>query len=209
MVLHKMSHKRLLSHLAGPLLLGITLALPVAARITCCDVDGRKTCGDPPPRQCLDKAKTVFDKGGVAKEVEAPITAEQRAARDAEAARKVEEEKLAAEQARRDRALLDSYTNEKEIDLARDRALADIEKNAEQARNRLDAALQKQQKLVQEREFYQKKPVPPRLAAQIRDNDNEIAAQQKDLAQKDVDVAAVKERYEADKMRFRRLTGKK
>lgn len=194
--------------LAGTLL-GVALALPAAAKITCCDVDGKRTCGDPPPPQCLTKAKTVFDKGGVAREVEPPLTGEQRAARAAEEARKVEESKKAAEQARRDRALLDSYTNEKEIDLARDRALADIEKNAEQAHNRLDAAMKKKNKLEQEKEFYQKKPVPPVLAAQIKDTENEIAAQQKILAQKDIDIAAVRDRYDADKVRYRQLIGKK
>lgn len=193
--------------LAGALL-GVAAALPAAAKITCCEVDGKRTCGDPPPPQCLTKSKTVFDKGGVAKEVEPPLTSEQRAAIEAEKARKVEEDKRAAEQARRDRALLDSYTNEKEIDFARDRALADLEKNAEQARNRLDAALKKKQKLDQEKEFYQKKPVPAALSAQLKDNENEIAAQQKILEQKDVDVAAIKERFGADKARYLQLRGK-
>jgi flagellar biosynthesis GTPase FlhF len=193
--------------LAG-LLLGTAVAFPAAAKVTCCEVDGKRTCGDPPPPQCLSKARTVFDKGGVAKEVEAPLTAEQRAAIEAEKVRKVEEDKRAAEQARRDRALLDSYTNEKEVDAARDRALADLEKNAEQARNRLDAAMKKKQKLEQEKEFYQKKPMPAALAAQLKDNENEIAAQQKILEQKDADVAAVKERYATDKARYLQLRGK-
>lgn len=189
-------------------LLGMAVALPAAAKITCCEVDGKRTCGDPPPPQCLNKAKTVFDKGGVAREVEPPLTAEQRAAREAEKARKIEEEKQAAEQARRDRALLDSYTSEKEIDAARDRALADLDKNAEQARNRLDSAMKKKQKLDQEKEFYQKKPMPAVLSAQLKDNDNEITAQQKILEQKDVDAAAIKERYGMDKARYLLLKGR-
>jgi hypothetical protein len=191
------------------LMLGCAIAAPASARITCCDVDGKRTCGDPAPAQCLTKSKTVFNKGGVAKEVEAPLTAEQKAAREAEVVRKAEEEKKAAEQARRDRALLDSYTNEKEIDLARDRAIAEIEKNSEQANNRLDAAQKKKQKLDQEKEFYRKKPMPANLQAQIRDNESEIAAQQKALQEKDVSIAAAKARFEADKVRYRQLSGKK
>ncbi len=186
--------------------LGVGVALPAAARITCCDIDGKRTCGDPPPTQCINKARTVFDKGGVAKTMEAPLTVEQRTARDAEVARKKEEERKAAEQARKDSALRDSYSNEREIDFARDRAIADIEKNAEQAKNRLEAALKKQQTLVQEKEFYKKKPMPAPLQAQLRDNDSEIAAQQKALELKDADVAAVKERFEADKKRYVQIT---
>lgn len=188
------------------LVLGLGVALPVAARITCCDIDGKRTCGDPPPPQCINKAHTVFDKGGVAKEVEAPLTMEQRAARDAAAARKKEEEKKAAEQERKDSALRNSYSSTQEIDHARDRAIADIEKNAEQAQNRLETALKKQKSLEQEQEFYLKKPLPARLQAQIRDNDSEIAAQQKALEQKDADIAAVKERFAADKQRYVRIT---
>lgn len=190
------------------LLACLGFSLPAAARIVCCDVDGKRTCGDPPPIQCDNRAKTVFNKGGVAKEVEAPLTAQQRAALDAEAARKKEEEKQAAEQARRDRALLDSYSNEKEVDAARDRSIADIEKNAEQAKNRLESAQAKQQKLEQEKEFYQKKPLPAHLKKQLEDNEREIATQQKALAQKDVDIAAVRERFAADKQRYLQLSGK-
>jgi hypothetical protein len=192
------------------LLLGLGTALPATARITCCDVDGKRSCGDPPPQQCIDKAKTIFNKGGVAKEVEAPLTAEQKAVREAELAKKAEEEKKTAEQARHDRALVDSYTSEKEIDLARDRAIAEVDKNSEQARNRLEAAQKKQLKLEQEKEFYQKKPLPGTLQAQIKDNESEIAAQQKALQEKDTNIAAIRQRFEDDKARYRILkSGKK
>ncbi len=190
------------------LTLGLAFALPAAARITCCDVDGKRTCGDPAPQQCINRAKTVFNQGGVAKEVEAPLTVEQRASRDAEAARKKEEEQKAAEQGRKDRALLDSYTNEREIDAARDRAIADIEKNAEQAKNRLEAAQAKQQKFDQEKEFYLKKPMPAYLKQRIDDNAAEVAAQQKALTQKDADIAAVRARFADDRQRYLKLSGK-
>lgn len=194
-----MSSKHTLLSLAGFLLVA-----PALAGVTCCDVDGKRTCGDPAPMQCLNKAKTVFVKGA-AKEIEAPLTPEQKAAREAAEARKKEEEKKAAEQLRKDQALLSSYSTEKEIDAARDRALADIEKNAAQAQARLDAAQKKQVKLDQEKEFYQKKPMPAALEAQLRDNASEIASQQKLLQQKEIDVAAIKARYEADKARYRTL----
>ena len=190
--------------IAGIFMVGSLAALPALAKITCCDVDGKRTCGDPAPPQCLDRAKTEFNKG-VAKGVEAPLTAEQRAAQEAELARKKEEEKKAAEQERRDRALVASYSSEKEIDAARERALADVAKNGEQARNRLDAALKKQAKLNQEREFYQKKPMPQQLSGQVKDNEAEIASQKKALEQQDADIAAIKARYEADKERYRKL----
>lgn len=189
------------------LLAGFSIAISAQAKITCCDVDGKRTCGDPPPQQCINKARTVFDKGGTAKEVEAPLTADQRVAREAEEARKAEEKRRAQEQERKDRALLGSYANEKDIDLARDRSIADIEKNANQAKLRLEAAEKKQKQLDQEKEFYQKKPLPAQLQRQVDENAKEVAAQQKALEQKDADIAAMKERYEADKKRYLQLKG--
>ena len=44
-----------------PILLAC-FSLPATARIVCCDVDGKRTCGDPPPTQCDNRAKTVFGK---------------------------------------------------------------------------------------------------------------------------------------------------
>lgn len=197
--------KKPLSLFAVILLPGLGPGIAAAAQITCCDVNNQRVCGDPPPPQCLHKPKTVF-KQGVAHEVEAPLTAEQKVARDAAAARKLEEEKLAEEQARRDRALRDSYTSEKDIDLARDRALADIDKNAGQASARLEAALKQQKKLELDKEFYQKKSLPAQLQAQIRDNNNEIATQQKALREKDESNAAIRARFEADKARYRQIS---
>lgn len=190
-------------------LLGMGLSLPAVARITCCDVDGKRTCGDPAPLQCISRAKTEFGKGGVKREVEAPPTPEQIAAREEEAARAAEEKRKADELARRDRALRDSYTSPKDIDSARDRAVKEIDKNAEQAKNRLESAQKKQAKLVQEKEFYQKKPLPPDLQSQIKDNEAEIAAQQKTLQQIDADKQVVRDRFDADKKRYIEITGKK
>jgi len=183
------------------------LALPAAARITCCDVEGKRTCGDPPPQQCVNKAKTVFT-GGTAKEVEAPLTEEQKAAREAEKARKVEEEKQAAEQARRDRALTGSYSSEKEIDQALERSIANVEKNASQAKARLEAAQKKQSELAKEKEFYLKKPMPAQLKRQVEENEKELAAQEATLKQKDADIEALKVRFGEDKKRYQQLMGK-
>jgi len=190
------------------LALACVLAAPVAATITCCVVDGRRICGNPPPAQCVGRERIVMQ-DGVKRTIEAPLTAEQRAARAAEEARKREAEQKAREQKRRDQALLASYSNEGEIDRAMQRAISHIEKNAEQARNRLDAALRQQQALEKERGLHANKPLTARLQTQIRDNEAEIAAQQQALADKDAQIEAVRERYEANKQRFRELTRKR
>lgn len=181
---------------------------PAELRVVCCDVDGKQTCGDPAPPQCLTRAKTVIRKGGLTKREEAPLTAEQIAAREFELLRKREEERKAAEQARKDRALLESYTSAKDIDAARDRFVADIEKNADQARNRLEAALAKKQKLDAEKEFFLSQPTPAPLKKQIEENAEDIVAQRRILGQRDADISAAGQRFAADKQRFLLLGGK-
>lgn len=180
---------------------------PAEVRVVCCEVDGKQTCGDPAPPQCLTRAKTIIRKG-VAKKEDAPLTAEQIAAREFAAARKKEEERKAAEQARKDRALLDSYSSARDIDAARDRFTADIEKNAEQAKNRLETALAKKEKLDAEKEFYLNQPMPAPLKKQIDDNAADILAQRKVLGQKDAELTTARQRFDADKQRFLLLGGK-
>lgn len=195
--------------LASLLVPGVSLSAepPAEVRIVCCDVDGKQTCGDPAPPQCLTRAKTIIRKG-VTKKEDAPLTAEQIATREFALARKKEEERKAAEQARKDRAMLDSYGSAKDIDAARERYIADIEKNAEQAKNRLESALAKKEKFDAEKEFHLNKPMPAALKKQLDDNIADIEAQRKVLGQKEAELTAARQRFDADKQRFLQLGGK-
>lgn len=190
-------------------LIGLGLAVPAAAKITCCEINGKRTCGDPPPAQCYERERIEFGKTGQAKRIEAPPTPEQRAVREAEEERKKEEERLVAERARNDRILLGKYLSDKDIDVARDRALADVERNAALTQSSLEAALKQQKKLEQEKEFYLKKPMPPALQAQIKNNAEEVDALQQKVAGKDADIAAVRDRFAAEKQRYLELRNRK
>ncbi|MDP2822847.1 MAG: hypothetical protein Q8O52_09250 [Sulfuritalea sp.] len=189
------------------------LAMGAAAqtRIYCCDdANGRKVCGDFLPTACQGRAYEERDtRGFVSKMVEAPLTAEQQARRDAEKARKDEEQKKAAEQRRRDVALQSTYSSEKDINSARDRALAEVEKNIKQARQRLDDANKKKQAFDKDKEFYKGKALPDRLKAQIRDNEKEITAQQAEVDFQVKTMDEVRSRFADEKKRYLELTGKK
>ena len=201
-----MSTNRLVLTLSA-VLIGTALAAPAAARTFCCtDAKGRKICGDTLPEQCEDRAYKEFGPNKV-RNVEAPLTPEQKAARDAAEAQKKEDERIAAEAKRRDQALLNTYGNEKDIDLLRDRAVAEKEANGKQAQDKYDAALKRKKALERELEFYVKKPVPANLKSQIQQNETEIAAQQKALEDKNKDIEAVKAKFEDDRKRYRELTG--
>lgn len=189
----------------------LALGATAQTRIYCCDdAKGRKVCGDFLPTECQGRAYEERDnKGFVSKKVEAPLTAEQQARRAAEIAKKEEEKKKAGEERRRTLALLSTYSSEKDINSARDRALAEVDKNMKQAQLRLEEANKKKQKLAGDKEFYKGKPLPEQVKADIRDNEKEIKAQQEAVDAKVREMEEVRTRFADEKRRYLELTGKK
>jgi len=189
------------------------LALGAAAqtRIYCCDdAKGRKVCGDFLPPECQGRAYEERDnRGFVSKTVDAPLTAEQQARRDAELAKKEEQKKKAAEERRRTLALLSTYSSEKDINSARDRSLAELSKSMKQSQQRLEDANKKKKKLEADKEFYKGKAVPEQVKAAIRDNEKEIQAQQAAVDVKLKEMEDVRARFAEEKKRYLELTGKK
>lgn len=189
------------------------LAMSAAAqtRIYCCnDAKGRKVCGDFLPVECHGRAYEERDnRGFVSKSVEAPLSAEQQARRDAETLKKQEEAKQAAEERRRSLALLATYSSDKDILAARDRALAEVDKNIKQAQQRLDEADKKKKKLESDKEFYKGKPLPEQVKADIRDNLKEIEAQKAAVAARTKEAEEVRARFDEERKRYLELTGKK
>lgn len=189
------------------------LALDASAqiRIYCCDdADGRKVCGDFLPTACQGRAYEERDnRGFVSKIVEAPLTEQQQARRDAEKAKKEDEKKKAGEERRRTLALLSTYSSPRDIDSARDRSLAEIEKNRKESQQRLEEANKKKKALDNDKEFYKGKPIPEQVKAQIRDNEKEIAAQQAAVDARLKEIEEVRQRFAEEKRRYLELTGKK
>jgi len=183
------------------------VACPAEALIYCCNDDsGRRVCGNPLPTVCYGRAYVKRD-GGRTEHFEAPLTAEQKAARRAEQERKQEEARLAAEEQRKLRALLATYPTETDIDRAKERAVIEGEKHLKQARERLEAAEKRQAELDKEAEFYRKGTMPADLAAKFRDLDKEILAARENVAARRKDIDDIKRRFDEEKERFRRATG--
>jgi hypothetical protein len=201
--------------LISALLFASTAALALGAtaqtRIFCCDdAKGRKVCGDYLPPACQGRAYEERDnRGFVAKKVEAPLTEEQQARRDAETLKKDEEKKKAAEDRRRTLALLSTYSSERDINSARDRALAELDKNMKQSQQRLEEANKKKKKLDDDKEFYKGKPLPDQLKSQLRDNEKEIKAHQAAEQGWLKEMDDVRARFAEERKRYLELTGKK
>jgi hypothetical protein len=101
------------------------------------DKDGKVVgCGDTVPPEYQDNATKELDKRGITRAT--TETAEERARKEAMdkqlAAQKADEKKKLAEKQRQDLALLNAFTNEKEIDLKRDRDLQVVDGQVTQLR---------------------------------------------------------------------------
>src|SRR4051812_8535657 len=102
-------------------------------------------CGDKVPPEFQSSATKELDQRGITrKTTESVEEANQRRAREQEAARvKVEDERKALDQKRQDTALLETFANEKEIDLKRDRDLSNLDLQTEQLNTALKGATQR------------------------------------------------------------------
>lgn len=187
----------------------LLLSLPAQAQsvIYCCtDSEGRKICGDFLPKECQKRAYEERDgKGYIIKQVDAPLTPEQQAKREAELVKKAELEQKQIEERRRNQALLSTYASEQDIDKARDRAQADAAKSITQAEKALSEALKRQKTVEQEKEFYKNKPLPAQLKQQLADAAKDVQAKTDAVSNRQKDKEKVAASFEDEKKRFREL----
>lgn len=185
---------------------GFAVSQPATAQsiVYCCnDVNGRKVCADFLPPECQKRAYEERDeKGYIVKKVDAPLTPAQQAQRDAETAKKAALELIKLEEQRRNSALLATYANEKDIDTARDRELADFEKLVVQAEKAVGEAQKRQAKVAKEQEFYKGKALPKQLKDQLDSAAKDVAAKQQAVEDRKSEKLKVAAKYDEEKRRF-------
>jgi hypothetical protein len=185
--------------------IALSLAAPAAAQqlYKWTDEKGNVHYTDKAPEQ---RGGVVLDKQGrPVRTIEAPPTPEQLRERQAEADRLKATEREREAAARRDRALLASYTTESEIDLAKARASATYETQIQSAQAYMSQLTRRKQDIDARKARFGDKPIPPQLEAESATVDTEYAKNTDLVAQKRRDLAAVVARYEADKARWREL----
>ncbi|KAF0205771.1 MAG: hypothetical protein FD173_716 [Gallionellaceae bacterium] len=161
-----------------------------------------------PPEYANKDATKLSDKGRVEKRIE-KLTPEERRAQEAEDAKKNTAQQAAIEAKRRDSALLNTFSNENEIDLSRDRSLQQVEARINSINTMLksaQASLVEHQK-EQEGLVKQGKNIPKSLLDDLAENEAHLAKLNSELAQNEQELAKVKARFDADKLRYRELKG--
>src|SRR3954463_3595763 len=114
----------------------IALALMLApglalAQVTyrCAGADGKKYYGSTIPPQCYGRpVEQINSQGLVIRRIDPEGEKKERAEKEAALAKKKDEDVQSKEETRRNRALLATYTTEKDIEEGRRRALSDNEK---------------------------------------------------------------------------------
>lgn len=160
------------------------------------------------PPELKDRKSTEIDKWGrVLKQNEAPPTPEQLRALEEKKERQALETKQAAEQRRRDNALMNTYTTESEINAARARAIAGATQTREAIEVRQKVLRARTEDLRRNLEALRKagKSVPDSLRDELAANEKEEARIAGDIKTKNDEIAQIAAKYDQDKQRFREL----
>lgn len=169
------------------------------------DSNGRVHYGDTLPPTYQKSGAVELNKQGVTvRRTESEAERRATAAARAEAERKKRE---ADEQARLDRALTSTYTSEAEIDLARDRALEHHQLAIQSAQLRLKQVAANIQDLAARIANIRNagRPVGANLERQLAASEAEARELERIVQQNQEAMAKVREKYAADKARFRAL----
>ena len=170
--------------------------LPFAAQAQsyrCVGKDGKKYYGQSVPPQCAGLPMEQLNaQGVVVKHIDAQASADERARKEAEDADRKKREAISKEEGRRDRALMATYTSEKDVLDARARALESNRQQVMEGEAKI-AALKK------------RRTAPNENVASI---DMELKAQEGLLAAKKKEADAISARYEEDRKRYVELTRK-
>jgi len=198
--------------LAAPL---AALAQPNKEQLTyrCKGTDGKRYYGSTIPQPCFGQPLELINKQGlVVKRIDPEGDEKARLAKEADAEKKRELEAAQKDAQRRNRALLATYTSEKDIEEARGRALQENRKQAQEVEGRIDAIRKRMARSEKDLELYKtagKGTPPARIKEEISIAELDLKAQETLLAAKKKEVEGINARYDEDRRRFKEATGRK
>jgi len=195
------------------LILALLMAPAVHAAYRCKDEKGITHIGDTPPAACANVVMYEVSRSGtVLRKIDPTPTGDQLKAKIEEDARQKEAAKAAAEQRRKDMALLATYSTEKDIDTSRDLNLQPIEGRIKSAKERSAAVDKREKELEAEMEFYKAgksskgsgktREPPAQLKADLEHIKAEKVSLAKSIADYEKEMADVRARYDTDKKRW-------
>jgi hypothetical protein len=187
----------------------VLAALPLAAgaqTYRCIAKDGKRYYGSLIPAECQGRPVELLNTQGlVVKRIDPEGAEKERLAKEATEARKRQEESAARETARRNQALLATYTSEKDIDDARTRALAENTRATQKVEERIAMLRQQHASYQKDLESKGKGEPPAELQNDLKTAEADIKAQEELLDVKKREFNAINARYDDDKKRYSAL----
>jgi len=195
---------------AGCALVLAMLALSPAARAdyfyTCRDTAGHTHSGSLPPPECKDvDIREQNPDGTLHRLIPAPLTREQRRQRELQEEEQMKKEEADRAQARRDRALLETYGSADEIESAHNRAKAGQEMLVKRADERIALYQKERKRLDDEAEFYKNREMPAKLKEAFDANQVLLQQQEKTKADSLNQERLIDLRFDAEKKRYLEL----
>jgi hypothetical protein len=183
-------------------------AAPIGGVYTCIDAKGRKLTADRPIAECTDREQKILNPSGTVKAKVGPtLTAQEKAEVEQKEKREIEERNRAAEEKRRDRALLTRYPNKGVHDQERAEALSQIEVVVRAATTRLKELDRQRAMIEEEMEFYKKDPsrAPAYLRRQQEENAQSQAVQKRFIEEQAGESRRVNARFDDELGRLKAL----
>ncbi|OGS87679.1 MAG: hypothetical protein A2061_10520 [Gallionellales bacterium GWA2_59_43] len=199
------------SKLLIALIAGICFSLPVSAKMyKWVDDQGVTHYGETIPPEYANKDRTELNKTGRTVKKDEVLSPEKRLAKEEAEARKRAEADTALESKRRDKALVNTYSSPAEIDLARSRNLQQIDARVSGVGAQVKIVSDSLLGLQKEADGYKQagKKLPQSLREDMDETQVRLTKLQQDLDKAKADKAAMEARYDADKARYKELTGK-
>lgn len=174
--------------------------------------DGVRECGNAVPPEYAQQGHEVKSESGMTIGKQSPAktreqVARERAEREIAARRQAEAEEIARRQAAADKVLLDTFSTEEDLILARDGQIANLESQVKLTEGHIAKLQKSMDDMISRAADFERrsKPVPAKLTRNIESVQQQIAENRAFIANKQVEQAAIKQKFEADLIRFREL----
>ena len=173
-------------------------------------IDEIKECGNVVPPEFAQQGHEEISEQGITVSTTEPAKTTEEIALEKEAKRQQEErEQLAEQRAIEDQNLLDTFTTEEDLILARDGKLRVLDSriaHQERIKEDLNGDLRKLEEEAADQER-PGQPVSEDLLARIADVQAKIQESQGFIGQREQERVALREKFDADLLRYRQLKG--
>ena len=199
------------SRLLVALIASLAFCSPVSAKMyKWVDDKGTTHYGETIPPEYANKDRAELNKAGRLIDKKEVLTPGERLAKEQADAKKRDDDEAALEKKRRDKALVNTYSNAEEIDLARNRNLQQVEARINSMNSQVKMASDNLLGNQKEIDGLTKagKKIPVFLQEDLQESQARLTKMQQDLEKAIAEKAALNARYDADKARYKELTGK-